>query len=319
MNEDENNNYIVSILEDSMGLPPEKLPDAFHSVGWALPRWHLLMLQDRPRMEFYSEILRHKVEGKIVLDVGTGSGILSHLALKWGAKKVYSVEQNTALQTVYRHLMREPLKEGRAQLFCQDARDLKLAQFKEGPVDVIVHELFGSIGLGENLIPIFQILGEEGILTRKTELLPDGLEVWMRPVFSELVAREGRVEAFGDYPLDELNIFGCHSFWEQDYIASRASDWKTTGSAQLLFKCNLKDLVLPEKVVLSFEASKCSQLKLWLKITDTKSGLTHTNDHQEVETHWTNAYLSVPYWLQGKNFKAEFQIHQDYIQVNRFF
>ncbi len=319
MDNEENNEFIASVIDQSLGLPPEKLPPVFHRAAQSLPRWHLLMLQDRRRMEYYSDVIRPKVEGKIVLDVGTGSGILSHLALKWGAKKVYSIEQNPALQAVYRHLMKIPLKNGKAELICDDAQFLRLEQFHEGPPDVIVHELFGSIGMGENLIPIFRALSSEGILTHKTDIVPDSLEVFVRPVWSELIAKEGVVPAFDDYPLDVMNVFGCQTFWEQDYLASRASNWQMAGDSQRLFKCNLRDLNLPDLVELSFKASHCSHLKLWMKIEDTKTGLIHANDHQEVDTHWANAFLSIPSWLRGKDFKVEFKIYPNNIQVHRFF
>jgi hypothetical protein len=318
MDNQEDNDLVKSIIQASLNIPPEKLTSDFYLAAAHLPRWHLLMLQDRRRLEYYSDVIRPKVEGKVVLDVGTGSGILSHMALKWGARKVYSIEQNPALQAVYRHLMRTPLESGQAELFCDDALFLRLDQFSEGAPDVIVHELFGSIGMGENLIPIFRALVKEGILTDKTTIVPDLLEVWMRPVFSELMGQEGQVEAFDDYPLQLLNIFGSQSFFEQEYIASRSCNWQTTASDQLLFKCHLRDLTLPEQVVLKFSASHATHLKLWMKIADTASGLIHANDHQEVETHWANSYLAIPGWLRNRSFQVEFNIHPNGIQVSRF-
>lgn len=312
------NNFIADVIQKSLGVAADKIPADFQQIGWSLPRWHLLMLQDKRRLEFYSEIIKRKVAGKIVLDLGTGSGVLSYLALKWGAKKVYSVEDNPALQAVYRHLMKEPLSQGRAELISDDAKFLRLDQFFDGPPEVFIHELFGSFGMGENLIPIFRALQNEKILTSTTQMAPDYLEVFMRPVWSEYMAKEGLVEAFDGYPLNDLNIFGCQTFWEQDYLASRASNWETTGEAQTLFNCNLRDLVLPKTVELFFKASKCSHLKLWMNIVDTDSGLSHSNDHEVLESHWANSYLTIPFALRGEDFSVEFNIYPDKIEVYRF-
>lgn len=53
------------------------------------------MLEDHKRTGAYYQAVmqnRRQFEGKIVLDVGTGSGILAIFAAKAGAKKVYAVE-----------------------------------------------------------------------------------------------------------------------------------------------------------------------------------------------------------------------------------
>lgn len=53
------------------------------------------MLEDHKRTGAYFNAVmnnRRQFEGKVVLDVGTGSGILAIFAAKAGAKKVYAVE-----------------------------------------------------------------------------------------------------------------------------------------------------------------------------------------------------------------------------------
>ncbi|CBZ25178.1 conserved hypothetical protein [Leishmania mexicana MHOM/GT/2001/U1103] len=66
---------------------------------------HKVMLRDRPRMDFYKTLLtdRSVVEGKVVMDVGSGSGILSCWAAQSGAAHVLSLEASY-LAKVQQHI-----------------------------------------------------------------------------------------------------------------------------------------------------------------------------------------------------------------------
>jgi predicted RNA methylase len=50
------------------------------------------MLNDKVRCETYKNAIKASVKGKIVLDVGAGTGFLSVIAAKAGATHVYAVE-----------------------------------------------------------------------------------------------------------------------------------------------------------------------------------------------------------------------------------
>jgi protein arginine N-methyltransferase 1 len=57
-----------------------------------------VMMADEGRMNPYVAALRDTVRpGSVVLDIGTGTGIFSMLAVRFGARKVYAVEPGDSI------------------------------------------------------------------------------------------------------------------------------------------------------------------------------------------------------------------------------
>src|SRR5919197_1335248 len=56
------------------------------------------MIADEGRMQAYSRALQHAISpASVVVDLGAGTGILSLLACRYGARKVYAVEPSSAI------------------------------------------------------------------------------------------------------------------------------------------------------------------------------------------------------------------------------
>jgi predicted RNA methylase len=61
--------------------------DWFKNNGIFMP-----MINDTGRNVFYKNAIEQSVQDKVVVDIGTGTGLLSVLAAKAGARKVFAVE-----------------------------------------------------------------------------------------------------------------------------------------------------------------------------------------------------------------------------------
>lgn len=108
------------------------------------------MLMDHVRMRAYhSAILQNKnlFEGKTVLDVGTGSGVLSLWAAQAGAAKVFAVEY-TDMAAHARNLVEKNGFSDVIEVIQSSVEDLQLPC----QVDIIVSEWMGYILLRESML-----------------------------------------------------------------------------------------------------------------------------------------------------------------------
>ena len=57
------------------------------------------MISDKVRMGAFVRALREAVKpGAVVIDIGTGTGIFALLACRFGARRVYAIEPDDAIQ-----------------------------------------------------------------------------------------------------------------------------------------------------------------------------------------------------------------------------
>lgn len=156
------------------------------------------MIRDRVRMDAYATALRRAIRpGAVVVDIGTGTGIMACLACRYGARRVYAIETADAIE-VARDVARANALDERIQFIQKPSMSVILPE----RADVIVSDLRGVLPLLQHHLP--------SIVDARTRLLgPGGVLIPRRDVIRVCVASapdlyEGRVTPWerNEYGLD---------------------------------------------------------------------------------------------------------------------
>jgi len=165
--------------------------------------FHLRMLTDSVRMEAYCRAIETTVRpGDVVVDLGSGTGILGMLAARAGASRVFCVEQNAYMVERARRIVRDNGLEDVVTFLNTRIEDL--AVFAE-PVDVIISETMGPAGIDEGIFSLFS--HALSLLPKRPRCIPYELTVLAAPLQVPEVA-DRRAQASRVAGLDFTSLAG---------------------------------------------------------------------------------------------------------------
>jgi len=148
------------------------------------------MLHDDRRTNDYIAALRKAVRpGDIVVDVGTGSGVLAIAAARAGARRVYAVEASDIADVAERVFARNGVQD-RVTLIRGWSREIELPE----PADVLVAEVIGNEPFEEEVLETTPD-ARRRLLKPGARLIPHTLELLARPLL--VPHSEARQRALG--------------------------------------------------------------------------------------------------------------------------
>jgi len=115
-----------------------------------------------------------------VLDIGTGTSLLSLEAVRAGATHVVACEGFPALAAVAQEVVRAAGMENEIQILSK--RSTALEKEETGPIDLVISELLDSTLLGEGYLSTLRDLYSRGLISPTTRVLPARARVWAQLV-----------------------------------------------------------------------------------------------------------------------------------------
>ena len=237
------------------------------------------MLQDRGRMDAYrNAILGNEkcFEGKTVLDVGTGSGVLAIWAGMAGARKVYAVEATSMAQ----HARRLVQQNGMQDVVTVLEGYMEKIELPE-KVDIIISEWMGYFLLREAMFDSV-VAARDLYLKPGGAMYPSHAILRMAPLCSSLYASRlnefqeetGAWESFGEWMStgNGINVAGLTDFFhrEQHEYLLQSAQWcqlrqqEVIGDEFSISEFDLHDVTVAE--LASFSSKFRSVLQLYAEL-----------------------------------------------------
>ncbi len=180
----------------------------FSSVA---PAWHIPMVNDEERNQAYDLALRRAVKpGDLVLEIGTGSGLVAMMAARAGAGRVVTCEVLPLMADIAREVVAKNGLAERITVITRKSTQLKLGRDLPDKADVFVSELINIGMLAPNMIPVLQH-ARENLVKPGGKIIPAAAIVYGALIEASQLARVNpvrQVSGFDLSPLDKLRSPG---------------------------------------------------------------------------------------------------------------
>lgn len=165
--------YKAGVLVDESGVSPSSP----RPLAYAAPLIHVAMLDDKTRTEAFLGAIADVVKpGDVVVDIGTGTGVLALGAARAGAKHVYAIE-GSEIGRAAKELFAANGFADRITLVPGWSTHVELPE----RANILVSEMIGNDPLEERIIEIFAD-ARARFLMPDARVIPRGIRVFAAPV-----------------------------------------------------------------------------------------------------------------------------------------
>tara|TARA_R110000822_G_scaffold140325_5_gene278040 strand:+ start:3266 stop:4213 length:948 start_codon:yes stop_codon:yes gene_type:complete len=201
--------------------------------------WEFRCCLDPEKMLAYDAFLKRVSKDKVIVDLGSGNGVMGYIALRYGAKKVICVDYNRHSIPTIKANMQEYIDDGRCEVLLLNAITDTLP-FDEA--DIIIHEIFGHSIYDEYITDINLNLCKQGYLDKVYPKFVEWYKVYDKPCktskFAALHSTSNYSEVVNDFHkihderIEPLSVVGSamtflindHSQAKREYLGTTRLD-----------------------------------------------------------------------------------------------
>jgi tetratricopeptide (TPR) repeat protein len=259
-----------------------------------IPAWHIPMINDEERNAAYEQALQRAVRpGDIVLEVGTGSGLVAMMAARAGAKLVVTCEAVPILAEVAQETIARNGYSDRIRVLSKRSTRMTLGEDMPERADIFVSELINVGMLAPNMLPIIQH-ARVNLCKPEARIIPESAVVWAALIQCDHLAQINPVREIDGFDMSAFDIFRTPGYSQIDLAADphrmlsqrfRALDFD--------FRVAMKETDLKALAVTANATGTCHGIAFWFDLVLDEETI-YRSESRNRTNHWKQAVHFFP-------------------------
>ncbi len=263
-----------------------------------IPAWHFTMLHDRRRNDDYEAAIGRAVKGKRVLEIGTGTGLLSMLAGRAGAESVVTCDAVDVIADRARDIIAQNGFSDRVTVIAKRSTDLVIGKDLPERAQVLITETFSSNLLDEGIIPTIEH-AHQHLLAENALVIPAAASAFGFLIGGELLHDMLFVGRIKNLDLSAFNDFAPPNL----AVSLESMPHEVLSDDVELLRFDLKQRRFPlesRNITLSAtRAGTCVGIAQWIRIElDRDTAYDNRPSPDAVNAHWSQLVYRFPHPIE---------------------
>jgi type II protein arginine methyltransferase len=178
-----------------------------------IPRWHFEMLNDEQRNAAFERALSNAVTpDTVVLDIGSGTGLLAMMAARAGARETVTCEMVTSLAELARDTVARNGLADRILTLDKKSTSVVINEQMRHKANLLVTETVDCGLLGEGIVPSITH-AKANLLTDDARIIPCAATVYAMLVESKRLRNLNYVETAAGFDVSLINQFATADYF----------------------------------------------------------------------------------------------------------
>jgi type II protein arginine methyltransferase len=259
-----------------------------HAMCTIIPRWHFEMLNDEQRNEAFEKSLAKVVAADtLVLDIGSGTGLLAMMAARAGAGKTISCEMVPQMAELAREVIARNGFTGKIQIMGKKSTELVVGDDMPQRANLLVTETVDCGLLGEGILPSIAH-AKANLLTEDAVIIPRAASVYAMLVESQRLRGLNCVDRCAGFDLGLMREYATPHYFP---VRLAAFEYEPLTAPFEVFRFDfVRDQILPTRKTISVPATRtgtCHAVVFWFHM-QLDEEISISNEPGST-THWEQA------------------------------